>query len=260
VPQARHGRALTLSPPLVLLHGFWGCGADWEALRAALPSGQSVWAPDLPGHGAVPQPVADFEQTVHLLAAQIAARYAQPVHLAGYSLGGRLALALALRHPQQVSRLFLLAAGAGLVTAEQRAERRHWEEHWAQRLEQQPLAQTLAAWYQQPLFERLSTHPAFAAMRQRRLQADPHQLATAMRVWGSSQQPNFWPELPTLQPPLHYLCGGADTRYCMLGAQICERVPGAQFTILPGVGHSLPLEAPQACAVALAEPGAIPNA
>ena len=127
-------------PPVLLLHGFLGRGADWAPASERLAETRRVMAPDLPGHGrggdwglgtgdwghaaealdvAVPR-----RGSMQWAADRLAARLEAPADVVGYSMGGRLALVLALRHPECVRRLVLLSASPGLKTAEERALRR----------------------------------------------------------------------------------------------------------------------------------------
>lgn len=103
-----------MKPALVLLHGWGAHHRVWDGLAARLGKDfnkdLNVIAPDLPGHDAVP---CSIERTVEQLAA---AAPAQCV-VAGWSLGGQLALAWALRYPQQVKRLMLIAATPRFVSA-----------------------------------------------------------------------------------------------------------------------------------------------
>src|SRR6185436_1553149 len=97
---------------LLLLHGFTQTGASWDGVSRALAGRYRAVAPDL---GAGP-----WEAELDRLEALAPAEFV----LAGYSMGGRLALALALRHPQRVRALVLVSASPGLADAEERAVRR----------------------------------------------------------------------------------------------------------------------------------------
>jgi len=99
-----------MKPALVLLHGWGAHHRVWDALEIRLGANFNVIAPDLHGQGAVP---AGMEQRVDQLAA---AAPAQCV-VAGWSLGGQLALVWAYRHPRQVQRLMLISSTPRFVSA-----------------------------------------------------------------------------------------------------------------------------------------------
>src|SRR4051812_13407149 len=92
---------------LVLLHGFTQTGRSWGPVLAALRSRYRCFAPDLPGHGdaAGRRPVS-FDA----VAAYVGALKPATFGLCGYSMGGRLALDVALRMPARVQRLTLVGA------------------------------------------------------------------------------------------------------------------------------------------------------
>lgn len=100
--------------PLVLLHG-WGTHAGvWADLIARLDLDQTVIAPDFPADGSVaPAAACTMDGVVDGLAAIAPQRCV----LAGWSLGGQLALLWARRHPQQVARLILIASTPRFVSA-----------------------------------------------------------------------------------------------------------------------------------------------
>src|SRR5439155_9408893 len=93
-------RMVSRVDPVVALHGFAGTGRTWDGV------GIDPIAPDLPGHGTAAdvRPVS-FEVCVERVLAAAPERFV----LAGYSLGGRIALHVALAAPERVSRLVLLS-------------------------------------------------------------------------------------------------------------------------------------------------------
>ncbi len=102
-------------PPLVLVHGLGGSAANWGELVPLLAASRRVVVPDLPGHGGSdPLPaVASIGAFADRVAAVAEHEDALPGPVAGHSLGGLVALHLALRRPEAVTRL-VLAAAAGL--------------------------------------------------------------------------------------------------------------------------------------------------
>jgi len=111
-------------PPLLLVHGLSGAAANWVALAPLLVERFRVLIPDLPGHaGSSPlagvKSLDPFAETVVALAEH---ERMLPAALVGHSLGGLVALRLAVRRPEAVSGLVLVSA-AGISTATRRVER-----------------------------------------------------------------------------------------------------------------------------------------
>jgi len=108
-------------PALVLLHGLGGAASNWTAVAPELAERARVVVPELPGHGgssALPAPVA----TLDAYADRIAGVLGSPAVVAGHSLGGLVALRLALRHPPLVRGL-VLAGSAGISSGTRRSQR-----------------------------------------------------------------------------------------------------------------------------------------
>lgn len=102
--------------PLILLHGFGSDAASWMFVQEPLAEGRKVHAIDLPSHGAsdVDAGVATVDALAGALQAAIDVLAPSPLHLAGHSLGGRLALRLAAKMGARVMTLTLIApAGMG---------------------------------------------------------------------------------------------------------------------------------------------------
>src|SRR5205085_6851188 len=112
---------------LVLLHGFTQGPGSWDALLAALsPGGRGpgyeIVRVTLPGHGPADGSSAHVRLPFEAAAAAVARAVAAvagpgPAVWLGYSLGGRLALRVALDRPDLVSALVLLGATAGIEEA-----------------------------------------------------------------------------------------------------------------------------------------------
>lgn len=93
-------------PPLILLHGLFGAGQNWGAIRKALAPRFRVLAPDLRNHGASPQ---HADMSYAAMAADVvetmdAAGIARAAVL-GHSMGGKVAMTLALTQPARVERI-----------------------------------------------------------------------------------------------------------------------------------------------------------
>ncbi|WP_431284608.1 alpha/beta fold hydrolase [Humitalea sp. 24SJ18S-53] len=93
-------------PPLVLLHGLFGAAANWGAIQKALSASYRVIALDLRNHGQSPRgPSMDYAAMAVDVAETLAAMGARPATVIGHSMGGKVAMALAVADPGAVSRL-----------------------------------------------------------------------------------------------------------------------------------------------------------
>ena len=98
-------------PPLVLLHGAYMTADMMAGLRAGLTAGRRVITPELQGHGRtadVDRPLTR-EQMAEDTAALLRHLGAAPADVVGFSMGGGIALQLAIRHPDVVRRLVVIS-------------------------------------------------------------------------------------------------------------------------------------------------------
>jgi len=96
-------------PPLVVLHGMLGSSRNWQAAGRDLAARYRVFAPDLRNHGGSPHSdEMTFEAMVGDVLAWMDSHALERVALLGHSMGGKVAMALACRHPERVQRLILV--------------------------------------------------------------------------------------------------------------------------------------------------------
>ena len=108
---------------IVLLHGFGGTHHAWDGVVAHLDAQRyRPLALDLPGHGSAA--AAPGEITFAGCVAGVLERSPERFILCGYSLGGRIALQIALAAPGRVKRLVLVSSTAGIEDAGEREQRR----------------------------------------------------------------------------------------------------------------------------------------
>ena len=118
---------------IVLLHGFTQTGASWMPLLEGLRGlGRRVVTVDLPGHGSS-DPALDSSDLA-TAASLVAATAGRAVYV-GYSMGGRVALRLALDRPEEVEALVLIGATAGIVDTDERRARQSSDSALAERIE-----------------------------------------------------------------------------------------------------------------------------
>ncbi len=234
---------------VVLLHGFGGTRRAWDGVIALLDRERQLpLALDLPGHGDAadaPRPIT-FEGCVEHVLARCPSRF----ELCGYSMGGRVALHVALAAPDRVQRLVLVASSAGIEDEAERLQRRLSDHRLADDLQRLPYDEFIERWRTQPLF---ADDPpevgALARADQRRNRPDA--LAAVLRGIGTGEMAPLWDRLPELAMPVFVIVGERDAKFQALGRRMTELLPDAELLVVPG-GHGLPLENPAAVAHALA--------
>lgn len=224
----------------MLLHGFSGTRRTWDAVTAELPETYRPVPLDLPGHGdaAGVRPI-DFDVCVEHVLAAAPERFA----LAGYSMGGRIALHVALAAPQRVNRLGLVSTTAGIEDATERAERLEADRRLAEEIERDGVRAFAERWAAQPLFA--GQPPAVTAAAQAdRLRNSAEGLATALRGLSTGAMTPLWERLAELTMPADVLVGERDAKFHALARRLTAALPRATLHVVAGAGHALPLEAP----------------
>ncbi len=238
--------------PLVLLHGFTGSAASWATHQMAWQTVAPTLAVDALGHGASAAPADPARYGLEQVAADLVALADQQgwaqFDLLGYSMGGRMALQLAVAAPARVRRLILESATPGLATEAERAARIASDELLAARLERDGIAPFVDYWERIPLFASQSRLPAavLAAQRAQRLRNDPRGLAASLRGAGTGRMTPLHAELPRLTVPTLLVAGALDAKFAALAAAMHAALPNAELAVLPDVGHAAHLEAPAA--------------
>ncbi len=243
---------------IVLIHGFTGNGASWREVAGRIGTGRKVVSVDLPGHdGATPHSdeQGGFEGAVDRLARAIRKARLRGCHVAGYSLGGRVALGLIVRHPDLVRGGTLIGAGAGLRTKAERKERAAFDAKWIEVLENEGIEEFVRRWEELPVFStQKKLDPAvLEAQRATRLAHSPAALAASLRALGQAVMPNYWPVLDTIELPVHLVAGAKDKKYAAVATMMAGRLKQAHVTMIPGAGHNVVLEAPGLLAKAILE-------
>jgi esterase len=94
--------------PVVFLHGLLGAGQNFGAIQKALSATHRVLALDLRNHGSSPHaPTMSYAEMAEDVAETLRAKGAAPAAVIGHSMGGKVAMALALTHPGLVARLLV---------------------------------------------------------------------------------------------------------------------------------------------------------
>jgi len=186
-----------------------------------------VAAPDLPGFGTEPEPTEPFSY-VDRLADLL------PAAVVGNSMGGGIALRLALTRPDLVDKLVLVAAGIP-----------DWE--WSQELRDYWARET-EAFDRGDLDAATEINMEFWIAPEHRDELRPQQ-RRAMELQSEQEEPEIiWPELPpleTLSIPTLVVVGDRDKEdFQRIAEHVAARVPGARLEVIAGAGHVVGVDRP----------------
>ena len=200
----------------------------------------------IPGHAGTKISLGNFEDTTMTLAENLVTHRPTGVHLVGYSLGGRVALSIALNHPQLAKSLTLISAQFGLPKGK-RIARKQFDEDWATKIEKDGLERFATTWRDLPIFQGQAER-ADASLLQlqesmRRAHSAPD-LAISMRTLGLANMPDYTERLRELQIPFFYFFGEDDLKCAETAKLVVNRVRGALVFPVPGAGHNLLVEKP----------------
>jgi 2-succinyl-6-hydroxy-2,4-cyclohexadiene-1-carboxylate synthase len=238
-------------PILTFLHGFLGNGADFGGIARALQDKFCTVRLDLPGHGqSLLMTGYEMDATANLVLQALDRAGITQTCLYGYSMGGRLALYLAVRYPDRFPQVILESASPGLRSPEERLTRQQQDGLIADRLETlNDWPNWLRDWYGQPLFASLREHPEFPALLGERSANQPAFLAKSLRGLGVGHQPDLWPELKNLKNlpvGLHLLVGDRDAKFRAIQAEMLAACPTATGSTVENTGHNIHWENPGA--------------
>ena len=196
-------------------------------------------APDFPGHGEAPaphEPAAYSEAAFARFALGLLdARRIERVFRVGHSMGGAIALLIAIEHPERVAGLLLTNTGGGS------------DDPAAARAAALSFSPDVKAMLAGPLFSRYANR----SLRTRRhmemlLRQHPgHALALVQRGIHAVRPPIQERNLEAVRAPTTIVVGSLDAGCLNASRLMARRIAGARYVEVPGAGHMTPLEAPR---------------
>ncbi|MFI5400693.1 MAG: 2-succinyl-6-hydroxy-2,4-cyclohexadiene-1-carboxylate synthase [SAR324 cluster bacterium] len=229
---------------LVLLHGFTGDTTTWDPVRDGLRRWGKTLALDLVGHGKSPKPddVASYtmEACVDQVLAALDRRDIRRAWFVGYSMGGRVALTIAARHPERTAGLILESTSPGLEDAQARAARAADDAHLAEGIAARGIPVFVEKWLKQPLFADLKELPPEqqAVQRVQRLRNTPVGLANSLRGMGTGSMEPLWDALGRWRMPVLILAGRKDAKFAETARRMQALLSHAQLHLFPASGHA----------------------
>ena len=228
------------APTILLIHGSGVSARYWDNQLQSLAGALRVVAIDLPGHGASepmpPTQRVSVEAYGEVVASFLDALGAGPVIVAGHSLGGAIAIALAARRPDAVSALLLLSSCAKLPPADGPGER------FLAALPG-PLRRLLVFSLAKKLLFAPGAPDAAVSLGMQELRACRPE--TILNDVQAGKTMDLSGPATRLEVPTLILCGSQDgLTPPALSARLGELIPRSRVRIVDGAGHMLLLEVP----------------
>ncbi len=230
--------------PLLLIHGWGMHGGMWGGVAEQLAQHFRVMAVDLPGHGfsadlsRFPFPASNF--TIDSIVDELSAQFDEPLAVCGWSLGGQVALRWAMRYPQQVSRLVMVASTPSFV------RREGWDHALSVEILHE-FADNLQHHY-------VLTLKRFLALQVRGGEQEREWLTVLRDALFSRGEPDLAAlkcgleilrdldlrsALPDVMQPVLVMAGERDTLTPQLAAQyLASHTPNGQLALIKGAAHA----------------------
>lgn len=233
------------------LHGSVGSVADWRGLAGSLAAaGIGSRAVDLWRFlQCSPMPLADFGSHLNAEAGGEVFRGSGRA-LAGYSLGGRLALHALLAPPHPWQAAVIISAHAGLEEETERAARRASDTTWGSRAFGGDWQAFLNDWNAQPLLAGAAIRDAQAS---RHLALRRREIARSFLDWSLGAQQPLWSKLATITIPVLWIAGEHDAKFRPLAERAAALTPRGFLAVAPDAGHRVPWDQPQWLATTMAD-------
>lgn len=235
-------------PPLLLLHGFTGAASNWGPFISSWSQRFKVIRVDLIGHGVTDAPTDtkrySMMQAVCDMVSVLDKLSIEKASILGYSMGGRLALATAVRYPERINALLLESSSPGLRTEQERRDRVQRDEALANCIEQDGVGSFIDRWEKLPLFATQREQDR-DILRHQRMKNNPTGLAGSLRGMGTGAQESLWGALLSLHLPVRLVAGALDDKFCGIAGEMDHALPNSQVITVPDAGHAVHVEKPR---------------
>jgi 2-succinyl-6-hydroxy-2,4-cyclohexadiene-1-carboxylate synthase len=235
--------------PIVFLHGFTGRAADWQFIFSKIPPIFFPIAIDLIGHGETDSPKNQDYYSCYAIVHQIDSIINQlnikKFIIAGYSMGGRAALAYSLKNPQKIIAAILESTSPGIEEFSLKKERVELDFLLSDKIKKEGVESFIEYWFNIPLFESLKKFPHFEDEKKLRNQNSAIGLANILSNFSTGLMPSLWGKLHLLEFPVLLLSGELDEKYTEINNELKNKLPKAIHKSIPECGHNVHLEKPE---------------
>jgi 2-succinyl-6-hydroxy-2,4-cyclohexadiene-1-carboxylate synthase len=168
----------------------------------------------------------------------------------GYSMGARLALHIALLHPDSVRRLVLISGSPGLRTNAEQIERQRSDEQLAREIRQVGVSQFVSKWLSNPMFANLVSTEGDIKDR---LRNSVDGLVSSLTMSGTGSQQSLWDRLSELSMPVLLIVGENDQKFRQINSEMKNLISSqTELVIIQNAGHAVHLEQPKQCVSVIA--------
>jgi 2-succinyl-6-hydroxy-2,4-cyclohexadiene-1-carboxylate synthase len=238
--------------PLVMLHGFTGRGSNWLPFCSALSGNSKLILPDIIGHGSTE---ASLDKGENYSLTSVAEHIVdimdefgfEKFDVLGYSMGGRVAIAISILFPERIRKLVIESASPGLKSYLECSDRHLSDAKLAGSIIENGIEVFVDYWENIPLFESQKSLPSEirSTIRKQRLSNDPRQLANALYGMSPALQPSFWKYLDRIQADVLMIVGELDHKYCQIAEDMQKGIKNGQIYKVEQCGHAIHVEQPE---------------
>jgi len=184
----------------------------------------------------------NIENTAKYIVELLQSHNIKKCNLLGYSMGGRIAIYLAIHYSEYFDKIIIESAQPGIKGEIERQQRKGHDQKLAHNLESQSFPEFLEFWYNQSIFKTLKKHKNFANLRQSRLNNNSKNLAKSLMEIGAGVQPSLWRDLKKIENDCLLITGEFDTKYQTIFSKMHKEIFSSKFVIIKNAGHNIHFE------------------
>ena len=253
-------------PLLILIHGFLGRSRDYTFLLP-LKKHFRLLLLDFSGNTPYSQGILKntpvyycrehsftnlTQEILTLIKRHIQSNNYSKVFAIGYSMGGRLLLAMLEQEPFLFQKIILESTGLGYTNEQEKKDRAKQDQNTLKKWQKQDFNSFLKKWYAQPIFCSLQNKKALKQTLILKHRLSSYNKIKCLQKIFSECSPSCHPYfLPTLQQfsqtknnskKILYLAGELDAKYFSIALEIKKNIPQAKVKIIANCGHPIKIE------------------
>lgn len=235
--------------PVLFLHGFTGSAEDWQFIFDKIPDEFIPFAIDIIGHGKSDSPLDSKHYSCTSLVYHVKSIldhfHFNRIVIVGYSMGGRIALSIALKNQSNILGLILESSTAGIENIDERKFRVENDFILAESILQNGVENFIDYWFNTPLFNNLKTISSYEEIILKRKKNNPIGLANSLYSFSTGLMNSHWDKLSSIAVPTLLITGEDDEKYTLLNERMNSLLQNSSHKIIPKTSHNTHLEKPE---------------